>query len=191
MPPVKIFWYDGLKEQPEIPGVPKGEYVGDPPRAPRPQGQAAPPQRDEDDENPYIQGNVFKWSDHLLPSTPRPERMPTPNGSVFVGDKGILTTGTYGENTRLLPIEKMRDYKFPQHFMTRSPGHYRDWIRACKGGEPSCSNFGVAGPFTEWILLGVIALRTEGKLEWDSANMRITNNSAANQYVEPLFRKDW
>ena len=43
-------------------------------------------------------------------------------------------------------------------------GHYRAWIRLPKGGDPSCSNFNVAGPFTEWILLGVLVLRFEGKL---------------------------
>ena len=79
----------------------------------------------------------------------------------------MITTGTYGEETRLIPVEKMQDYNFPQPFLTRSPGHYRDWIRACKGGDPACSNFNVAGPFVEWMLLGVIALRVEGKLEWD------------------------
>ena len=71
----------------------------------------------------------------------------------------MLTTGTYGEETRLIPVEKMKDYQFPQPTLTRSPGHYRDWIRACKGGDPACSNFNVAVPFVEWMLLGVIALR--------------------------------
>ena len=113
------------------------------------------------------------------------------NGSLFVGDKGFLTTGTYGEGTRLLPTERMKDYKFPPPLLTRSPGHYRDWIRAAKGGDKACSDFSVAGPFTEWILLGVLALRFEGKLEWDSARMRITNNADANQLVKPKLRKGW
>jgi len=117
--------------------------------------------------------------------------MPTPDGSVLIGDKGVISTGTYGENTSLLPVERMRDYKFPAGVLTRSPGHYRDWIRACKGGDPACSNFSVAAPFTEWILLGVIATRVEGKLEWDSAKMRITNNNEANKYIRPTFRKGW
>ena len=103
----------------------------------------------------------------------------------------MLTTGTYGEQTRLIPVDKMKDYKFPPEFLTRSPGHYRDWIRAAKGGERSCSDFSTAGPFTEWVLLGVLALRFEGKLEWDSAKMRVTNVPEANQYVKPKFRKGW
>jgi hypothetical protein len=134
-------------------------------------------------------GQVFHWNDAYLPTAERARV--TPDGSVFIGDKGIITTGTYGEQTRLLPVEKMRDYKFPSPLLTRSPGHYRDWIRACKGGDPACSNFNVAAPFVEWMLLGVIALRVEGKLEYDQSKMKITNNAEANKYLVPAVRKGW
>ena len=102
-----------------------------------------------------------------------------------------MTTDTYGANVRLLPEARHKEYTLPPQMLTRSPGHYRDWIRACKGGEPSCSNFSVAGPFTEWIVMGVIALHFEGKLEWDAANMRFSNNAEANKYIKPTFRKGW
>src|SRR5262249_21192417 len=94
-------------------------------------------------------------------------------------------------NTRLLPLARMKEYTLPPQLLTRSPGHHRDWLRACKGGEPACSNFSVAGPFTEWILLGVVALRFEGKLEWDSAKMKVTNIAEANRYLRPEVRKGW
>jgi len=113
------------------------------------------------------------------------------NGSLFIGDKGMVTTGCYGERTRLVPAEKMIEYKMPTPLLTRSPGHYRDWIRACKGGEPSCSNFSVAAPFVQWMLLGVIAMKYEGKLEWDAGKMHFSNNSEANQFLKPKFRKGW
>ena len=41
------------------------------------------------------------------------------------------------------------------------------------------------------MLLGVIAMRVEGKLLWDAQKMRITNNEEANQYLRPKFRKGW
>jgi hypothetical protein len=103
----------------------------------------------------------------------------------------MITTGTYGEYTRLIPVEKMRDYKFPSEFLKRSPGHYRDWIRACKGGEPACSNFNISAPFAEWVVLGTLSLRFEGKLEWDGEKGTITNNSEANKLLKPKFRKGW
>jgi predicted dehydrogenase len=145
MPPVKIFWHDGMERQPDIEGVPKEELLGD---------------KDI-------------------------------NGSLFIGEKGMVTTGCYGERTRLVPAARMKEYKLPPPLLTRSPGHYRDWIRACKGGDPACSNFSVAGPFVQWMLLGVIAMKFEGKLEWDPRAMRFTNNREANNYLRPHFRKGW
>jgi hypothetical protein len=49
----------------------------------------------------------------------------------------------------------------------------------------------VAAPFVEWMLLGVIALRHEGKLEYDPEKMRITNNVEAIKLLKPNFRKGW
>jgi hypothetical protein len=187
MPPVTLYWYDGLKEQPKIKGVPEDEYLGDLPRmGARPAEGGAP--AIPPPPSGFV-GQVFRWNDAYLPGAER--RRMIPDGSLFIGDKGMITTGTYGEQTRLLPVEKMRDYRFPSPLLTRSPGHYRDWIRACKGGDPACSNFNVAAPFVEWMLLGVIALRVEGKLEYDPAKMKITNNAEANKYLVPTVRKGW
>src|SRR3954467_15217520 len=33
------------------------------------------------------------------------------NGSLFIGTKGAMTTGCYGERTRLVPAAKMKEYK--------------------------------------------------------------------------------
>jgi hypothetical protein len=52
-------------------------------------------------------------------------------------------------------------------------------------------NFAVAGPLTEIVQLGAVALRFEGKLQWDSERMRFTNNEAANEFLKPKFRKGW
>jgi predicted dehydrogenase len=197
MPAVKLFWHDGLKETPKIPGVPEGELLGDLPNfgRPRAQGQQASMQAGPAQRPPaaptQIIGKVFDYEAYKTRSAEGEPRPTSPNGSLFIGDKGMLTTGTYGEETRLLPLEKMKDYKFPAELLTRSPGHYRDWIRACKGGDPACSNFSVAAPMTEWILLGVIALRVEGKVEYDSSKMRITSNAEANKYIKPVVRKGW
>jgi hypothetical protein len=205
MPPVKLFWYDGLTQQPEIAGVPKGEFLGDPPSPPRAgrggrgagagggaaQPAATPSAAPARPRPTGFQGGVFDFETYQPVLQDPNTRPPTPDGSLFVGDKGMLTTGTYGENTRLIPVEKMKDYRFPPELLTRAPEHHRDWIRACKGGDPSCSNFNVSAPFVEWMLLGVIALRTEGKIEYDAAKMKITNNADANKYLRPTFRKGW
>ena len=198
MPALKVFWYDGLKETPKITGVPDGEWLGDPPSLARPQGTggrgsgggaAAMRPAGNEFRSP---GRVFNWEEfQALKAATTPLRLPMPDGSLFIGDKGMLTTGTYGDVTRLIPVEKMKDYRMPPPLLTRSPGHMRDFIRACKGGDPACSNFNVAAPFVEWMLLGVIALRHEGKLEYDPEKMRITNNVEANKLLKPNFRKGW
>ena len=188
MPAVKLFWYDSRKETPKIPGIPDSEILGDIQRVRPGEERGARGGRGgaRGGASGGPQGQVFNWQEDIQYQPAR-----GPNGSVFIGDKGMITTGTYGENTRLIPMEKMMDYHFPPQFLTRSPGHYRDWIRACKGGEPSCSDFSIAAPFVEWMLLGVIALRVEGKIEYDAAKMRITNNADANKYLRPSFRKGW
>src|SRR6185437_9561591 len=206
MPAVRIFWHDAMMQQPDIQGVPPGEILGDLPRnrAGHPTEGLTPPEK-------QIIGGVF--TDAFFnpePEAPPPPPRPEPtdaaakkeaeigrriahgsNGSLFIGDKGMITTGTYGEWTRLIPVEKMRDYHFPPEFLQRSPGHYRDWIRACKGGEPACSNFSVSAPFTEWVTLGALAIRFPGKLEWDSEKLKITNNSDADKLLKPTFRSGW
>jgi predicted dehydrogenase len=211
MPPVKIYWYDAMREDaPTFQGAPKGEILGDLPRrrAGAPVSNLRPKER-------QIIGGVF--TDEFFNPKPAPESAPRrpakpaaslsererkeaewmrlidkgTNGSLFVGDKGMITTGTYGEWTRLIPVEKMRDYEFPPEFLPRSPGHYRDWIRACKGGVPACSNFSVSAPFTEWITLGALAIKLNTRLEWDAEKMHITNNSDANELLKPKLRNGW
>ena len=110
---------------------------------------------------------------------------------IFVGSKGYLGTSGRGEGVGVIPGSKWAEYKLPPQMLTRSPGHQRDWIRACKGGEPACSSFSVAGPYTEWIVLGAIATRVPGKLLWDPAKMEFSNSREATRLVRPVFRKGW
>ena len=217
MPPVTVIWEDAQTESPTIDGVPQGEFIGDLPSM-RPQGGRGGAQGQGRGQgaagasaagaqgrggrgmapSPFV-GPVFNYEQFEEELSAAKEAgvevKPSNNGSLFVGDKGLLTTGTYGENTRLIPVEKMKDYHFPPELLTRSPAgsnaHYRDWIRACKGGDPACSNFNVAGPFTEWIVMAVISTRVEGRLEWDPVKMRFTNNNEANKYLKPFYRKGW
>jgi len=116
------------------------------------------------------------------------------NGSNFIGSKGVITTGTYGGDSRLLPLELNKEMGKPTRLLSRTPGPgncYLDWIRACKGGEPGCANFEYSVPFTEWVNLGIIALRVDGKLAWDNVKKRFTNSAEANKLLKPYIRKGW
>jgi hypothetical protein len=113
------------------------------------------------------------------------------NGILFVGSKGIIMCPGWAGNPRLIPETAMRAYKRPPKTLLRTPGHHRDWLNACKNGGQSSSNFSVAGPMVEVILMGLIAIRTTEKLYWDGPNMRCTNLDAANEFVRPNFRSGW
>ncbi len=114
------------------------------------------------------------------------------DGAVFVGDKGLMATVMRSEGVWLLPAARWAEYKLPSPILPRSPGHQRDWIRACKGGVPACSDFSIAAPFVEWVTLGAIAQRFgQGKLMYDAKAGRFTNNQEANQYLKPVYRKGW
>ena len=61
------------------------------------------------------------------------------------------TGGERGEGVWLLPAERWQNYTLPPPILTRSPGHMLDWVRACKGGEMSCSDFSITAPYAEWL----------------------------------------
>ena len=122
---------------------------------------------------------------------PAPSGMLLGNGSVFIGTKGIMATSSRGEGVHLLPAARWSEYVLPPQLLTRSPGHMLDWVRACKGGDPSCSDFSVTAPYAEWLALIAIAFRVPGKLEWDAKNLRFTNSSEANKLVKPVSRQGW
>ncbi len=110
---------------------------------------------------------------------------------IFKGSKGHLGTSGRGEGVGLLPGDRWADYTLPPQLLTRSPGHIRDWIRACKGGSPACSQFEIAAPYTEWLVLGSAAVRVEGKLLYDAKTGLFTNSPAANKYLQLGYRKGW
>ncbi|MFA7691770.1 MAG: Gfo/Idh/MocA family oxidoreductase [Candidatus Hydrogenedentales bacterium] len=139
---------------------------------------------------------VYWYDGGLLPK--RPEGVPEnekladgDNGSLFIGTDGILTTGTYGGSTRLLPEERMKEYTKPTPTLERIPREnpYLHWINACKTGTTASSDFSYAGPLTEMANMGNVALLAGEKLHFDVASMKITNNEGANQFLTKPYRK--
>ncbi|MCP5523348.1 MAG: Gfo/Idh/MocA family oxidoreductase [Verrucomicrobiales bacterium] len=114
------------------------------------------------------------------------------NGVLFIGDKGkMMCPGWAGEPT-LLPLDLMDTYQRPEKTLRRVKGHHRDWLDACKGGEPAGANFEYGAALTELVLLGPVALRTRKKITWDSAAMKATNAPEADQFLkESQYRDGW
>jgi hypothetical protein len=113
------------------------------------------------------------------------------SGLLFAGSSGKLLTDYSGGNNRLLPEKRYRDFQPPRKTLPRTIGHYREWIQAAKGGPPAHCNFEVGSQMTEVALLGALAARTARYLEWDSANLRVTNDAEANRLINPPYRQGW
>jgi predicted dehydrogenase len=113
------------------------------------------------------------------------------NGTIIVGTKATALATVYYASIRILPESKMQQLAptLPAKTIPRvEGGHFAEWIRACKGGPAAGSNFDVASKLTELCLLSNVAVRARRPLEWDAANMRVTNVPAANKYLTKSYR---
>lgn len=146
-------------------------------------------------EQPAVK--VHWYDGGLLPERPEELEEGRPldaeDGIIFVGDRGkILVKGWGGETPRLLPESRHRDFKPPTPTLPRSVGHHAEWIQACKQGTPTASDFDFAGPLTEAVLLGSVAIRMRGeKLRWDSANLKVPNLPEAEALLHYDYRPGW
>ncbi len=208
MPPVTIYWSDGVWGDDYLPpgmsGAEARKIPGQGPQVGPAQGQGGF----------FIGGGSSQAG--RAPSAPAAGGGPRAGGSqggrgsaasqtsgyncIFAGSKGYMGTSGRGEGVGLLPGSRWAEYKLPNAYLPRSPGastganhnaHLHDWIRACKGGVPGCSNFSIAGPYTEWVVLGAVATHFEGKLLWNYDKMEFTNNKEASKWIKPVFRKGW
>jgi hypothetical protein len=132
------------------------------------------------------------------------------NGYIFEGTKGKLI-GNYASDPILLPTSRKEEADAVPKTLKRVPeGHYVSWVNACMAGYEQAevsSPFDYAGPFTEAVLMGNLAIRAymhqekdaeertiypgRKKLLWDAKNMRITNYDLANQFVMREYRTGW
>lgn len=168
---------------------------------------------------------TFHWSDGgIQPEKPEElgpdEQMGDGgNGVIFCGSKGKMMCSTYGANPRLLPLRRNAEDQTPVT-VTRVPngaeGHYAQWVDACIAGYGSkeagslSSPFSIAGPLTETVLMGNLAIRSADirkpskehknwydypgrgmRLQWDGPNMRVTNFEEANLFVKRQYRAGW
>ncbi len=110
-------------------------------------------------------------------------------GVLFKGDKGMLLAD-YGKHL-LLPEDKFKDFERPAPSIPKSLGHHREWIHACKTGEPTTCNFDYSGMLIEHNLLGNVAYRVGKKLKWDPANLKAVDCPEADQFIRREYREGW
>ena len=136
----------------------------------------------------------FTWHDgglrpaqhEALGAFPLPRR-----GVLFVGEKGVIQCDGAGGPPRVFPESLRASAGKPPVTIKRSNGHHRDWIDACKGGEPASSNFEYGARLTEIALLGVPALRMRKPIEWDAVNMKAVGRPEADSVIRESYRPGW
>lgn len=136
------------------------------------------------------------WYDGGL-RPPRPPGLPDghllgDNGRLLIGDEGFIL------GNRIYPLERAKEVGPIPQSIPRSPGHYVEFIQACKGGPTPGSSFEWAGPLTETVLLGNVTLRvqlredlTRFALRWDPVAFRFTNLEEANAFLRREYRSGW
>ncbi|WP_396625089.1 Gfo/Idh/MocA family protein [Luteitalea sp.] len=143
---------------------------------------------------------TLHWYDGgLLPELPpelEPDRKLPESGTIFVGDKGKMWCETYSESPRLIPESAMQAFQRPAKTLPRVEGgrggHEKNWLDAIRQKGKAVADFDYAGPFTEAVLLGNVAMRFPGeRLMWDAASMKVTNKPEADQYVRHNYRGTW
>ena len=141
------------------------------------------------------------WRDGgLLP--PRPENWPATEawtnddagGQLWIGSKAMLNAGTYAENPRLVNPDQDKALRAnpPAQKFARTGGVHAEWIAAIKGGTQPGSNIaGYAGPLTEMIVLGNLAVRAGRTIELDPATGRILTSGIPEEWMTPRYRSGW
>lgn len=139
--------------------------------------------------------SLYWYDGGLRPPIPKELELdgkPMPSeGLLFVGESGKILAGFSGGDPQLIPEAKMKLFKEPPRTLPRPIDELDQWLRACKGGEPSSANFSAIFPFCETIAIGNVALLTDQKLKWDSAAKRFANHDPSNRLLVREYRPGW
>jgi len=170
MPPLKVYWYEGFKKD-----------------ATGKASKSLTAARGEDRNLPPLLGELQKqYPDEEMD---RPD-----SGTIYVGEKGVLYTATYGGKMHILPMEKMEQIKQPPRTLPRPKNVMADFLDAVRAGrKETAASFDYGARLTEFTLIGNLAQRAgAGKtVAWDGPNMKVTNMPELNEWVKRPYRKGW
>ena len=114
---------------------------------------------------------------------------------LFIYSKDYVFQGdSHGSILQIVPYEKYRALlksgNVPRDFGKNSD-HYANFLLACKGEEQTRSPFSVSGPLSQVLVLGCLAQRLGGELQFDREKRQVTNNKRANSLLKDNVRKGW
>lgn len=170
LPALKVYWYEGLNA--DATGKPEGGL-----RTVKGNNRNLPP---------LLLDLIKQFPDEELDSGD--------SGTLYVGEKGVIFTGTYGDKMHILPWQKMKETPAPPQTLPRPKGIFVDFLDAVRAGKTETAvSFDYGTRLTEFAILGNLAMRAgvHNKVMWDGPNMKVTNLPELNQYVKPEYRKAW
>ena len=179
------FWALGLKHPTKVVG--SGPQV-DPLRTPRSMKSTMTFEHKGSSSGKKVSVDLH-WS-HLAngPQILRKLELPAKgNNTLFIGSEGMVLCG-FGK-FEVLPKDKFEDYK-TSVAVPDSPGFYKEWIDACRGGSKATCDFEYSGPLAEAVLLANVAYRSQSQFNWDAEKLT-TNSNAANELIREEYRSGW
>ena len=170
MPALKVFWYEGLNAT--TTGAPLGSL------------------------------RAVKGDDRNLPALLLELRKQYPDegldagdsGTLYVGEKGVIFTGTYGDKMHLVPYEKMKEVPAPPKTLPRPKNIFVDFLDAVRAGKTETAvPFDYGTRLTEFAILGNLAMKSGvgKKVMWDGPKMKVTNLPGLNAWVHRPVRAGW
>lgn len=169
MPPFKAYWYEGLKK-----GAPADAAMG---------------------SLKTVKGEARNLPPRLLELMKQyPDEEFDSSGTIYIGEKGILYTATYGGRMHILPMEKMNQITQPPRTLPRPKNIMADFLDACRAGKTeTAAPFEYGARLTEFSLLGNLAQRAGvgNKVNWDGPKMKVANIPELNDWVKRPHRKGW
>ncbi|MCL1921668.1 MAG: Gfo/Idh/MocA family oxidoreductase [Kiritimatiellaeota bacterium] len=136
------------------------------------------------------------WYEGTRPPRPQglpdDQKLPGEGGIIFHGTKGKIIAGVYGGSPYIIPEAARTAAGRPPQTLERPKGGIEgNWLNAIISGGKTCADFDYSARLTEFTMLGNVAKRVDGRIIWDEAAMRVTNNDAANAFIKCPRREGW
>ncbi len=110
---------------------------------------------------------------------------------ILVGDDGLLLFNRNSVKWIVTPAARSEMAASVPKSLPRVENEDAEWLAAMRGEGPALSNFDYAGPFTEVVLLGNLAVRLGKKIAWDAKGLKATGLPEADALIRGQVRDGW